>query len=187
MAGLEEENTKGKKKQKCQSKPRPPPMSRGGAGGVGRRVQLARRDWFQLGDGGGGGESEGGGSGFSLLEETGFNWETWNVGWTFKDSGNLSSTADGLMTLTMGNGPIYLGDNLRDSAARGMFLVESQRLTWLIGRSLIPVLVNKPSLVLLSVFKGNLSLCPDPLRCLAHGKGIEVVDSQEKVTYQWMS
>lgn len=44
------------------------------------------------------------------------------------DSGSLRGTADGLITLTVSNGPTHLGVSFRDSTSRGRSRADNQTL-----------------------------------------------------------
>lgn len=54
---------------------------------------------------------------------------TYKVGWTLRVSGSFNLTAEGLIILTIGNGPIYLEDSFLDSVLRGRSLVDNQTLS----------------------------------------------------------
>ena len=44
------------------------------------------------------------------LVETGLTWETWKFGCTQRDGGSFSCTAQGLMILSISNGPMKRGE-----------------------------------------------------------------------------
>ena len=56
---------------------------------------------------------------------TGLMREVWKVGWMHMVRGSWRRTAAGLKTLVMGNGPMYLGESLRESVRMGKSRVHS--------------------------------------------------------------
>ena len=72
---------------------------------------------------GGGGDGTVGDNG---LVETGLTWETWKVGCTRRDGGSLSHTAQGLMILSILNGPVKRGESLGGTPFKGRSFAWSQ-------------------------------------------------------------
>ena len=58
--------------------------------------------------------------------------DTWKVGCTLMEVGSWSRTAVGLITLSMGNGPMNRGASFRDSTLSGRSLDDNHTLwpTW---------------------------------------------------------
>ena len=60
------------------------------------------------------------------LVETGLTWETWKVGCTRRDGGSFSRTAQGLMILSISNGPMKRGESLGGTPFKGRSFARSQ-------------------------------------------------------------
>ena len=88
-----------------------------------RRRRTVHAGWLSMTLGGGGGRT-GGDNG---LVKKGLTWETWKVGCTRRDGGSLSCTAQGLMIVSISNGPMKRGESL-GTPFKGRSFARSQTL-----------------------------------------------------------